>query len=98
MQTEPTPSRRAARLAWALCALSVAFGAATIALALLNGTSPRDFVVHYAALGPFVGLTPGDAVAAAHAAAAGGGLAGQRRQPPCPSGRTCGASTSAVPL
>ena len=46
MQTEPTPSRRAARLAWALCALSVAFGAATVALAL-----------HYAALGPFAGLT-----------------------------------------
>ncbi|HET6748117.1 MAG TPA: hypothetical protein VFL71_02560 [Actinomycetes bacterium] len=57
MQTEPTPSRRAARLAWALCAPSVAFGAAMIALALLNGTSLRDFVVHYAALGPFVGLT-----------------------------------------
>jgi hypothetical protein len=57
MQTQPTPSRRAARLAWALCALSVAFGAATVALALLNGTSLRDFVVHYTALGPFAGLT-----------------------------------------
>jgi hypothetical protein len=76
----------------------VAFGAATVALALLNGTSLRDFVVHYAALGPFAGLTRATLWLRPTPAAAGGGLAGQRRQPPCPSGRTCGASTSAVPL
>jgi hypothetical protein len=57
METEPRLSWRAARLAWVLCALSVAFGVGTVVLALLNGTSLRDFVVHYAALGPFVGVT-----------------------------------------
>jgi hypothetical protein len=57
MESGPRPSRRAARLAWALCVLSVAFGVTTIILALVNGTSLRDFVVHYAALGPFVGVT-----------------------------------------
>jgi hypothetical protein len=57
MQTGPTPRRRATRLAWALCALSATFGLSTIVLALLNGTSLRDFVLDYAALGPYVGVT-----------------------------------------
>jgi hypothetical protein len=54
-QSDAQPARRPPRLG--AVPLSVTFGVSTIILALLNGTSLRDFVVHYAALGPFVGVT-----------------------------------------
>jgi MFS family permease len=51
-------SRRAAgRLAWVLYGLAAALAVSTIALALLNNTSLRDFLVYYAAVGPTVGLS-----------------------------------------
>jgi hypothetical protein len=54
-QSDAQPARRPPRLG--AVPLSVTFGVSTIILALFNGTSLRDFVVHYAALGPFVGVT-----------------------------------------
>lgn len=56
-QGTPMTSQTTARVAWAVCGLSAAFGMGTIVLALLNHTSLRDFVVNYSAVGPIIGIS-----------------------------------------
>jgi hypothetical protein len=56
MGSRPGDGRRAARIAWALCALSATLGLASVVLAVLVDASLADFVVEYAALGPVVGI------------------------------------------